>query len=78
MTEREPLVKTLEEADIITSGLTSTQFEGRRVVMDSSALSSVSAAGKQCVSLVMVTTMSWIRRSYVHPRGVRVVHYGII
>lgn len=42
MTELEPLikafVKTLEEADIITtntSDLTSTQFECRRVVMDS-------------------------------------------
>lgn len=38
MTELEPLVKTLEEANIFTtntSDLTSTQFECRRVVMDS-------------------------------------------
>ena len=72
-TELEPLikafVKTLEEATTTTHDLTGTQFESitlqcQRIVMDSldiepGTVVCVSAAGKQCVSLVMVTAMSW-------------------
>lgn len=94
MTELEPLikafVKTLEEADIITtntSDLTSTQFECLRVVMDSLNIEPgtvVVVAGWEAVRVVGNGDRNekvWVGfdgRTYTHEEFVRVVHYGII
>lgn len=55
MTELEPLIKTLEEADIITtntSDLTGTQFERLRVVMDSLDIEPGTVDGWEAVRVV--------------------------
>lgn len=95
MTELEPLikafVKTLEEADIITSDLTSTQFECLRVMMDSLDIEPgtvVVVDGWEAMRVVSngdrgeLVWVGFDGHTYTHEEFahsvVRVVHYGII
>lgn len=88
MTELEPLVKTLEEADIITntSDLTGTQFECftlqcRRVVMDSLDIEPgtvVVVDGWEAMRVVGNGDRGELDSTLMSSSAHDVVHYGII